>query len=180
MKSGTILLVEDSDDDVMLTRRAFRKASIHNPLDVVPDGEAALDYLFARGAHGDRADQDPPCLVLLDLQLPKVSGLEVLRQIRANPATSLLPVVILTSSKEEQDLVEGYRLGANSYIRKPVDLEQFQEAVPGALWVQVEPDLGAAAGVVSGATAPGSGPARQGRSRSWLASSAITSTPESR
>lgn len=139
MKPGTILLVEDSDDDVALTQRAFRKAAIHNPLHVVTDGEQALDYLFARGAHADRANEDPPCLVLLDLQLPRLNGLEVLRAIRADPATALLPVVILTSSSEEQDLVEGYRLGANSYIRKPVDLEQFQEAVAqlGLYWLVV-------------------------------------------
>lgn len=139
MKPGTILLVEDSDDDITLTQRAFRKAAIHNPLHVVTDGEQALDYLFARGAYADRAAEDPPCLVLLDLQLPRLNGLEVLRAIRADPVTALLPVVILTSSREEQDLVEGYRLGANSYIRKPVDLEQFQEAVAqlGLYWLVV-------------------------------------------
>ena len=139
MKPGSILLVEDSDDDVTLTMRAFRKAAIHNPLDVVNDGEAALDYLFARGAYADRADRDLPCLVLLDLQLPKLNGLEVLSAIRADPATALLPVVILTSSREEQDVVEGYRLGANSYIRKPVDLQQFQDAVRqlGLYWLVV-------------------------------------------
>ena len=138
-KPGTILLVEDSDDDVMLTRRAFRKAMIGNPLDVVGDGAAALEYLEARAAAAATTPDALPCLILLDLQLPKLSGLEVLRAIRANPATALLPVVILTSSREEQDLVDGYRLGANSYIRKPVDLTQFQDAVAqlGLYWLVV-------------------------------------------
>jgi two-component system response regulator len=138
MRPGTILLVEDSDDDVALTERAFRKAKIHNPLHVVTDGAAALDYLRERAAR-DGSGEGLPCLVLLDLQLPRLSGLEVLRAIRSEPATRLLPVVILTSSGEEQDLVEGYRLGANSYIRKPVDLTQFQNAVAqlGLYWLVV-------------------------------------------
>lgn len=139
MNSGTILLVEDSDDDIALTMRAFRKASIGNPIHVVHDGEEALDYLKGRGTHADRDGADLPCLVLLDLQLPKRGGLEVLEQIRADPRTELIPVVILTSSREEQDLVSGYRLRANSYIRKPVDFEQFQEAVRqlGLYWLVV-------------------------------------------
>lgn len=138
-KPGTILLVEDSDDDVQLTMRAFRKAMIKNPLDVVRDGAAALEYLEARTASAGGSANDLPCLILLDLQLPKLSGLDVLRAIRSNPATALVPVVILTSSREEQDLVDGYRLRANSYIRKPVDLGQFQEAVAqlGLYWLVV-------------------------------------------
>ena len=136
-KPGTILLVEDSDDDVALTLRAFRKALIRNPLHVVNDGAAAIEYLQSRA--GDVSADGLPCLVLLDLQLPRVSGLEVLQRIRADPATELLPVVILTSSREEQDLVDGYRLGANSYIRKPVDLTQFQDAIAqlGLYWLVV-------------------------------------------
>jgi two-component system response regulator len=138
-KSGTILLVEDSDDDVALTMRAFRKAAIHNPLHVVNDGAAALRYLHGGDGERARRPDELPCLVLLDLRLPVMSGLDVLRAIRSDPATALLPVVILTSSKEEQDLIEGYRLGANSYIRKPVDLQQFQNAVAqlGLYWLVV-------------------------------------------
>lgn len=139
---GTILLVEDSDDDIALTRRAFDKAGIRNPLHVVNDGAAALEYLKdvkERQGRADISEEDMPCLVLLDLQLPRISGLDVLRAIRADPAIALLPVVILTSSREDQDLVEGYRLGANSYIRKPVDFGQFQEAVArlGLYWLVV-------------------------------------------
>ena len=138
-QSATILLVEDSDDDVALTLRAFRKAAIHNPMHVVNDGDAALRYLHGGGGERARRPDELPCLILLDLQLPGTSGLEVLRAIRSDPTTSLLPVVILTSSKEEQDLIEGYRLGANSYIRKPVDLQQFQDAVAqlGLYWLVV-------------------------------------------
>lgn len=138
-KAGTILLVEDSDDDVALTMRAFRKASIGNPIHVVNDGAAALAYLEERAQAAATDDAALPCLILLDLQLPRVGGLEVLRSIRADPTTALLPVVILTSSVEEQDLVRGYSLGANSYIRKPVDLDQFQEAVTqlGLYWLVV-------------------------------------------
>ena len=135
----TILLVEDSDDDIELTRRALRKNAIQNPLEVVRDGQAALDYLFAEGKWAERDVAQLPRLVLLDLQLPRVSGLEVLRRIRADERTRMLPVVILTSSKEERDLVEGYQLGANSYIRKPVDLNQFMEAVRqlGLYWLVI-------------------------------------------
>lgn len=138
-RPGTILLVEDSDDDVALTMRAFRKALIGNPIHVVNDGRAAIDYLESRVESAGLTADELPCLVLLDLQLPLVSGLDVLRAIRASPATRLLPVVILTSSSEERDLVDGYRLGANSYIRKPVDLAQFQDAVAqlGLYWLVV-------------------------------------------
>lgn len=129
MTNAPILLVEDNPDDEALTLRAFSKTNIGNPVHVVRDGQEALDYLF-----GDAA---LPSLVLLDLKLPKVDGLEVLRQIRANDRTAILPVVILTSSREEQDLVSGYRLGANSYVRKPVDFGSFLEATRqlGLYWL---------------------------------------------
>lgn len=137
MPENAILLVEDSPDDVELTRRALQKNNIRNPLIVVPDGAAALDFLFCEGEYADRAAEELPHLVLLDLQLPKLGGLEVLKRIRADRRTALLPVVILTSSAEERDLVDGYRLGANSYIRKPVDFDQFIEAVRelGLYWL---------------------------------------------
>ena len=122
MTEKTILLVEDNPDDELLTLRALKQNNIVNEVAVVRDGQEALDYLLA--------SQKPlPTVVLLDLKLPKVDGLEVLRRVRADPRTKLLPVVILTSSKEEQDLISGYSLGANSYVRKPVDFEQFAEAV---------------------------------------------------
>ncbi len=132
-----ILLVEDNPDDEALTLRAFRKNNIGNEIAVVRDGEEALAFLFYRGAYATRKPDDRPQIILLDLKLPKIDGLEVLRQIRANPSTRLLPVVILTSSKEEQDLIEGYSLGANSYVRKPVDFNQFLEAVKqlGLYWL---------------------------------------------
>lgn len=137
MKDKTILLVEDNPDDEALTLRALRKNNVVNEVDVVRDGSEALDYLFCRGQYAGRDIQTQPSVTLLDLKLPKIDGLEVLRQVRANPATQLLPIVILTSSKEEQDIVSGYRLGANSYIRKPVDFEQFVEAVRnlGLYWL---------------------------------------------
>jgi len=129
MESKIILLVEDNPDDEALTLRALKKNNIMNEVVVARDGAEALDYLFRRGMHADRDLLKQPALTLLDLKLPKVDGLEVLRQLRADPRTQLLPVVILTSSKEEQDLINGYRLGANSYIRKPVDFDQFIHAV---------------------------------------------------
>src|SRR5437762_3406558 len=131
-----ILLVEDNPDDEALTLRAFAKNHIRNPVVVVRDGAEALDWLFARGGHADRPPGDPQ-LVLLDLKLPKVDGLEVLRQLRSSDATRLIPVVILTSSKEESDLIRGYELHANSYIRKPVEFERFIEAVReiGLYWL---------------------------------------------
>ena len=137
MESKTILLVEDNPDDEALTLRALKKNNIMNEVVVMRDGAEALDYLFCRGAQANRNPHKQPAITLLDLKLPKVDGLEVLRQIRANPSTQLLPVVILTSSKEEQDLINGYRLGANSYIRKPVDFGQFMEAVRslGLYWL---------------------------------------------
>ena len=132
-----ILLVEDNPDDEALTLRAFRKNKIGNEIIVVHDGEEALDFLFRRGAFSTRDPDKVPQIILLDLKLPKIDGLEVLRQIRADPRTRLLPVVILTSSKEEQDLIEGYGQGANSYVRKPVDFNQFLDAVKqlGLYWL---------------------------------------------
>jgi two-component system, response regulator len=132
-----ILLVEDNPDDIELTLRAFRKSNIANDVVVVRDGVEALDYLFARGRYSDRDQDALPQVVLLDLNLPRVGGLEVLEKVRANPKTKLLPVVILTSSTEERDLVSGYSLGANSYVRKPVDFEQFADSVKqlGLYWL---------------------------------------------
>ena len=132
-----ILLVEDNSDDEELTRLAFEQSKIANRLIVVRDGAEALDFAFATGAWAGRPLEDEPCLVLLDLKLPKVGGLEVLRRLREEPRTRLLPVVIMTSSVEEQDVVRGYDLGCNSYIRKPVDFEQFTEAVKilGLYWL---------------------------------------------
>lgn len=129
MNDRTILLVEDNPDDEELTLRAFRQNNILNEVAVAHDGQEALDYLFCQGAHAARDPRQMPAVVLLDLKLPKIDGLEVLRRIRADERTRLQAVVILTSSKEEQDLVNGYRLGANSYIRKPVDFTKFMEAV---------------------------------------------------
>lgn len=126
-KAKVILLVEDNPDDEALTLRALEKNNIRNEV-VARDGVEALDYLFSRGAHANRDPHKQPAITLLDLKLPKVDGPEVPRQIRANPSTQLLPIVILTSPKEEQDFIS-YRLGANSYIRKPVDFSQFVEAV---------------------------------------------------
>ena len=137
MNTKVILLVEDNADDEALTLRAFAKNNIANKLVVARDGVEALDYLFATGAYADRDVRDQPQIVLLDLKLPKLDGLEVLRRLRADERTQLLPVIILTSSKEEQDLIQGYRLGANSYIRKPVDFLQFSEAMRqlGLYWL---------------------------------------------
>lgn len=132
-----ILLVEDNADDEELTLRAFRKNNILNPVVVARDGVEALDYLFGTGAHSGRDTRNQPQVVLLDLKLPKVDGLEVLRQLRADPRTHLLPVVILTTSNEERDILASYQLGANSYVRKPVDFEQFLEAARqlGLYWL---------------------------------------------
>lgn len=137
MMHKEILLVEDNPDDVELTRIAFREAKIANALVVVSDGAEALDYLFARGAHADRNPADQPSIVLLDLNLPKVDGREVLQAIRANEATKTLPVVVLTTSAEPFDVETSYALGVNSYIQKPVDFEQFVWAVKqvGLYWL---------------------------------------------
>jgi two-component system response regulator len=137
MSSGTILLVEDNADDEALTMRAFRKNNIRNPVVVAHDGVEALDYVFGSGQHAGRDTSDLPEVVLLDLKLPRLDGLEVLRRLRADERTRLLPVVILTSSKEEQDLIAGYSEGANSYVRKPVDFDHFVDAVRqlGLYWL---------------------------------------------
>ncbi|BBD67354.1 response regulator receiver protein [Nostoc commune NIES-4072] len=124
-----ILLVEDNPDDEALTLRALKKNNILNEVIVARDGVEALDYLFGKGIYADRDMSVMPNLILLDLKLPKMDGLEVLRHLRTDERTKILPVVILTSSKEEQDLINGYSLGANSYVRKPVDFSQFSEAV---------------------------------------------------
>ena len=135
MNAGKILLVEDNPDDVALTMRALKSHNITNDVVVAQDGAQALDYLF--GAKGKAPEGDLPAVVLLDLKLPKVNGLEVLQRIRATEATRLLPVVILTSSDEERDIIDGYSLGANSYVRKPVDFVEFTEAATqlGLYWL---------------------------------------------
>ena len=142
MRDGVILLVEDNPDDEALTIRALRRNNIANDLFVARDGAEALEYLFGTAS----ASPPLPAVVLLDLKLPKVDGLEVLRRIRSEPGTRLLPVVVLTSSSEERDLVDSYSLGANSYVRKPVDFVQFTEAVRqlGVYWLLLnEPPPGA-------------------------------------
>ncbi|HEY73405.1 MAG: two-component system response regulator [Anaerolineaceae bacterium 4572_32.2] len=129
MKEKVILLVEDNPDDELLTLRALKKNNISNKVVVARDGAEALDYLFGVGAYAGRDIDETPQVILLDLRLPRINGMEVLRRLRANEQTKLLPVVILTSSDEERDIVESYSLGANSYIRKPVDFDQFAQAV---------------------------------------------------
>ena len=134
-----ILLVEDNPDDAALTLRAFNRSHVMNSIVLARDGIEALDFLFARGAYEQRAGEPLPTMVILDLKLPKLDGLGVLKAIRSDVRTRLLPVVILTSSKEEQDLISGYSLGANSYVRKPVDFSEFQEAVKvlGIYWLMM-------------------------------------------
>ena len=137
MDEKIILLVEDNADDVLLTERALKKSHILNQLAVATDGEEALDYLFGTGKWAGRDMNMMPEVVLLDINLPKIDGLEVLRRMRADKRTKFLPVVILTSSKEQKDLIDGYALGANSYIRKPVNFRQFTEAISqlGLYWL---------------------------------------------
>jgi two-component system response regulator len=137
VNSKSILLVEDNPDDEALALRAFKKSAISNPIVVARDGAEALDYLYAQGQYANREDKELPAVVLLDLKLPKIDGLEVLKRIRENALTKHLPVVILTSSKHEEDLVSGYNLGANSYVRKPVDFNEFVRAVGhlGLYWL---------------------------------------------
>jgi two-component system, response regulator len=134
-----ILLVEDNPDDEALTLRALKKNNIGNDVVVARDGAEALDYLFGTGTYSGRDTRVLPAVTLLDLKLPKIDGLEVLKQVRADDRTRLMPIVILTSSKEEQDLINGYTLGANSYIRKPVDFSQFVEAIRqlGLYWLVI-------------------------------------------
>lgn len=148
MSDKVILLVEDNVDDEALTKRSLTRNNILNEVVVAHDGVEALDYLFGSGAYAGRDLRQMPQVILLDLKLPKADGLEVLRRIREDERTVLLPVVILTSSEEERDLIEGYRLGANSYIRKPVDFIQFNEAVNalGLYWLVLNEPAPAAAG----------------------------------
>ncbi|MBN1368036.1 MAG: response regulator [Dehalococcoidales bacterium] len=137
MERKVILLVEDNPDDVDLTLRSFKQHNISNEVVVAQDGIEALDYLFATGAYSGRDKNVLPAVVLLDLNMPKIDGLEILRRIRGNKLTELIPVVILTSSNEENDVITGYKLGANSYVRKPVDFDQFSEAIRllGLYWL---------------------------------------------
>jgi two-component system, response regulator len=137
MRKQVILLVEDNPDDVELTLVSFKEHNITNEVVVARDGAEALDYIFATGAHAGRNVELMPTVILLDLKLPKMDGFEVLRRIRADERTRRLPVVILTSSKEEQDIMNGYKLGANSYVRKPVDFVEFSAAVKqlGLYWL---------------------------------------------
>jgi two-component system response regulator len=134
-----ILLVEDSQDDIDLTLHTLRRENLANHIFVVRDGEEALDFLFCSGPYAGRNPADMPKLVLLDLKLPKVDGMEVLRRLRADPRTKVLPVVIMTSSKEERDVANSYHLGVNSYIQKPVDFEQFRQTVKtiGLYWLLI-------------------------------------------
>jgi len=138
-KQIEILLVEDNKDDMELALHALRKENLANSIHVARDGEEALEFLFCEGPYANRSFNCPPRLVLLDLKLPKIDGMEVLRRLKADPRTRLIPVVILTSSKEDRDLINGYGLGANSYIQKPVDFDQFRETVKraGLYWLLI-------------------------------------------
>jgi two-component system response regulator len=139
MQRVEILLVEDNAQDIELALYALRREKLANEIEVSRDGEEALDFLFCRGRYADRNINEPPRLVLLDLKLPKVDGLEVLRQIKSDSRTKAIPVVIMTSSREERDLVNGYKLGVNAYIQKPVDFDQFRQMVNqiGMFWMVV-------------------------------------------
>ena len=134
-----ILLVDDSQDDIDLALHALRQGKVANSIFVLRDGEEALDFLFCRGKYAERSFDVPPKLVLLDLKMPKVDGMQVLKQLKGDPQTKSIPVVIMTSSKEERDLIEGYSSGVNSFIQKPVDFEQFRETVKalGLYWLVV-------------------------------------------
>lgn len=137
MSDRTILMVEDNADDEEFTLRALRRANVSNEIVVTRDGREALDYLFGEGAYAGRELKTMPTVILLDLKLPKISGLEVLRRVRAEPATRLIPVVVLTSSSEDEDMVNSYHSGANSYVRKPVEFASFASAVAklGVYWM---------------------------------------------
>jgi CheY-like chemotaxis protein len=137
VREHVILLVEDNPDDIELTIRAFQKSHIKNELVVTRDGVEALDYLFGTGSYAGRDIRKLPEVILLDLKLPKIDGLQVLKRLRNDKRTQLLPVVVLTTSAEEQDIIQSYRLGANSYVRKPVDFDQFMSAVEqlGLYWL---------------------------------------------
>ncbi len=139
MSAHGILLVEDNPNDEALILRSLAKAKVVNQVTVVRDGQEALDWLFAQGAHADRDAAELPAVVLLDLKLPKVDGLEVLERLRADARTRLLPVVVLTSSDEERDVVESYSLGVNSYVRKPIEFSEFSETVQrvGLYWLLI-------------------------------------------
>jgi two-component system, response regulator len=134
-----ILMVEDNDQDLALAQRALRKANVTNRIHVVRDGEEALQFLFCEGPYAERKLEDGPKVVLLDLKLPKIDGLEVLQRLKSDPRTKAIPVVVLTSSKEQSDVVETYNLGVNSYIVKPVNFEQFSETVQklGLYWLLI-------------------------------------------
>lgn len=134
-----ILLVEDNPDDLELALLALKKGNLANHIHVARDGEEALDFLFCRNTHENRTFDAPPRVVLLDLKLPKIDGLEVLRAVKSDPRTRSIPVVVMTSSKEQRDLVEGYQLGVNSYIQKPVDFTQFREIISklGFYWLVI-------------------------------------------
>jgi two-component system response regulator len=148
-----ILLVEDNQDDVDLALHALRREKLANKIYVARDGEEALDFLFCRGAFAERTFEVPPKLVLLDLKLPKVGGMEVLKEIKSDPRTKTIPVVIMTSSKEERDLVASYSLGVNSYIQKPVDFNQFRDTVKqvGLYWLVINQPPVAESTVLQGA-----------------------------
>ncbi len=137
MKIKKILLVEDNESDIILTKRAFSKSKIANELIVVEDGEQALDYFHCRGQFADKRPDDLPSIVLLDLHLPKVDGFTVLKEIRSNELTKRLPVIVMTSSKEDRDIIASYDNGANSYVRKPIDFNNFVESVNylGLYWL---------------------------------------------
>jgi CheY-like chemotaxis protein len=137
MPPRTMLLVEDNQQDELLTLRALRKVNLANQVDVVRDGQQALDYLLCEGEFSQRAGSDAPCVVLLDINLPRISGLDVLDRVRADPRTQLVPVVILTSSDEERDRLRSYKGGCNSFVRKPLDFSEFAETVArlGVYWV---------------------------------------------
>lgn len=132
-----ILLVEDNPNDEALTLRAFKKNNLLNQIIVVRDGQEAIDFLFCKGDYSDRSKSENPQVILLDINLPKLDGLEVLRQLRSNEDTALVPVVIMTTSDEQNDLITSYKLGANSYVRKPVELESFMSAIKslGMYWM---------------------------------------------